>query len=162
MKMPTIGLRAGSRLFGAVAASSAAMFVFATPAQAATGFSTYATGAHGWGTYSRSYQTYTVDYLIKDTLKDGDCAYIAIRPQIRETIFGIDNWNSVGTWGYEYQDKVCGYLNIDAKVVRINVWDKMNSFDHLRANAMRLYIRVCRADAWADTCSGFVTPVVSL
>ncbi len=151
------------RLLGAVAVGAAAVCVFVTPANAATSFSRSVTGASGWGSYSRSAQTYTVNYSVKDTRKDGDCAYIVFRPQIYQSVLGIDTWTSVGWSGYEYKDTACGYGNIDSGVARINVWDKMTSVDRLRSSRMRLYIRVCReVDLWSDSCSGFTTPSVPL
>lgn len=133
-----------------------------TPATAATSWSKSTSGARGWGTYSRSNQTYTIPYSIKDTDADGDCAYVVFRPQIYYTIAGVGAWFSVGTTGYEYKDTVCGNGNVDTGTARINVWDKMNAADRLLATKMRMYIRVCEADFGFDTCSGFTTPPVDL
>ncbi|MBA3528729.1 MAG: hypothetical protein H0T91_05370 [Propionibacteriaceae bacterium] len=154
-------MKVRSRLLGAVAAGMAAIFVFVSPAHAGTGWYKSVTGAAGWVSYSRSAQTYTVSYSVKDTRYDGDCAYVVFRPQIYQSVLGIDTWTSVGWSGYEYKDTVCGYGEIDSSVARINVWDKMTSIDRLRASRMRLYIRVCRdVDWWSDSCSGFTTPSV--
>lgn len=130
------------------------------PAQAANYWDRSTDGARGWGSWSRSAQTYTIPYSVKDIDKDGDCAYVVFRPQIYQGKLNL--WTSVGWSGYEYKDTVCGYGEKDTGTAVINVWNKMTEIDKLTASKMRMNIRVCEADSFADTCSGFNTPAVDL
>lgn len=155
-------MKVRTRLAGVGAVVITAVVATMSPAQAAT-WDKSTSGAHGWGSYTRSAQTYTIPYAIKDTDKDGDCAYVVFRPQVLQAVFGLGIiWTSVGLSGYEYKDTVCGVGNTDTGRAVINVWNKMSAADRLLATKMRMYIRVCEADAFADTCSGFTTPPVDL
>ena len=134
----------------------------ALPAGAATGFTRSTTGASASVSYSRSGKVYTIKYGVKDTKKDGDCAYINFRPQVMYS-FKVPGWNSVGLWGYEKRHKSCGYGHVTSGTDRIDVWSKMSALDHKLATKMRMVISVCRDKSWAhDNCSVYVTSPVSI
>ena len=150
-----------SRRIGFVAAAAGMAVtsaVAAAPqASAATSWERTTTGATGWGSLSRSSMTYKSSYTVYDIKKDGDCAYVRFRPQVKYE-GPVSAWLSVGLSGYEKRIEVCGWGKWKKGSVSINVWDKMSSVDRALGVAIRMQISVCRnRNNRVDNCSTFVS-----